>query len=76
MSQILTKLRDADHILMARSDRDKDVNIPSPCDVQPGGILGEAKRDKLNLASVFSNAEVHKKSEQGFPEPLPYVWSM
>ena len=75
MSQILTELRDADLILMARSDRDKDVNIPSPCNVRPNGILGETKRDKLNLASVFCN-DVHMKSEHGFPEPLPYVWSM
>lgn len=76
MSQILTQPRDASHISTARSDREKDLNKPSPCDVRPSGTFGKAKRDKLNLASVFPDAEVQKKSEHGFPEPLPYVWSM
>jgi hypothetical protein len=76
MSQILTQLEEADHILIAMAGHDMEVKKPIPDGVQLSETLREAKRDKLTMTSGFSNGEVHKKSEHGFPDPLPYVWSM
>jgi ribosomal protein L21 len=76
MSQILTPLEEVDHILMARADHDMEVNKPIPDGVQLSGTLQEAKRNKLTISSGFPNGEVHMKSGHGFPDTLPYVWSM
>lgn len=76
MSQIITPLEEADHILMAKAGRDREVEKPIQDDVQPGGSLQETKQDKLTMTSGFSNGDLHEKSEHDFPDPLPYVWSM
>lgn len=52
MSQILTELEEADHILIAMAGHDREAKKPIP------------------------DGEEHKKPEHGFPNPLPYVWSM
>ena len=76
MSRILTPLEEADHILMAKAGRDREVNNTIPDEFHLDGTLRVAKCDKLIMTSVISNGEVHKKSEHDFPDPLPYVWSM
>ncbi len=76
MSQILTQLEEADHILMVMAGHDVEMNKPIPDGVQLSGTLQDAKRNKLNIAASFPCGVAQKKPEHSFPDPLPYVWSM
>lgn len=78
MSQILTQLEQADHVLMA--GHDIEVKKPMPDDVQPSrkpsGNLGEVERDIPTMAPGSRDGGVYKEPEHDSPDPLPYVWSM